>query len=395
MGINVVVTGIGIISALGKGVEVNKKNIFLKDSFIGYPEFLRLKNKEIVAGEVKYNDDELQKFAKLSKKFSRTSMLSIIAVQEAVEDAGYQSSFSNKEVAIVSSSTVGGIREIENRYKKYILGDLCDPYLDSHEGASITEDLARLLNINQNVSINTACSSSLNSIMLGARMIKNGICDVAIVGGSDALSKYTLNGFNSLFLLDKDVCSPFDRNRKGINLGEAAGYLILESEESAKSRNKIARATISGYGNANDAFHATSSSSEVTGLCLAMEKSLQMGKLKACDIDYINAHGTGTRNNDITEIAAMKKIFDQVPIFSSTKSKTGHCLAAAGVIESIFSIFALQMNKPIISYNFSNPMDDDLLTPYTGENFDKDICHVMNNSIAMGGFCSSLIFSKV
>ncbi|KXH79184.1 beta-ketoacyl-[acyl-carrier-protein] synthase family protein [Chryseobacterium kwangjuense] len=391
---NVVITGMGIISSLGKNLEENRNNLFSGKTCITLPEFLQTHNSHFSVGEVKYSDSSLQQMAAADhKKRSRSAYLSVISAKEALKDAGIEPGFYPGRTALLSGSTVGGMRETEIIYKDYFQNDFEGEYLENHEGASTVEDLADLLKTDLNISVNTACSSSLNTIMAGARLIKNGMCDLAIVGGADALSKFTLNGFNSLLLLDKDICRPFDRDRRGINLGEAAGFLVLESEESARKRNKKPYALVAGYGNANDAFHPSSSSEEVTGLQLSMTKALKEAELSASHIDYINAHGTGTRNNDSTEIASMKKIFGTVPVFSSTKSLTGHCLAAAGVVESIFSVISLQENRPVANYNFQHPIED--ILPYTGESFDREIRHVMNNSIAMGGFCSTLIFSKL
>ncbi|SHM95542.1 beta-ketoacyl-[acyl-carrier-protein] synthase family protein [Flavobacterium chilense] len=391
---NITITGMGIISSLGKNLEENRNNLFSGSTFISKPEYLQTNNNHFSIGEVKYSDKSLQEMSGEDHKgLSRSSYLSIVAAKEAIKNAGFDIDSYTGKIALISGSTVGGMRETEMLYKTYFQNDTEENYLENHEGASITEDLADILKINLNISVNTACSSSLNTIMCGARMIRNGLCDIAIVGGSDALSKFTLNGFNSLLLLDKEICKPFDRDRKGINLGEAAGYLILESESSAKNRNKTPIAKIAGYGNANDAHHPSASSEEVNGLQLSMKKALKEAGLDPSEIDFINAHGTGTRNNDSTEIASMKKVFGDIPQFSSTKSLTGHCLAAAGVVESIFSIISLQENRPVFNYNFKNPIEDTL--PYMGEIFNKEIRHIMNNSIAMGGFCSTLIFSKV
>lgn len=393
---SVFITGMGIISSLGKNLKENRDNLFSGKSFIQKPKYLQTNNNHIAVGEVAYSDESLLQMGEIkNRNLSRSSLLSVIAAKEALKDADLETGSYGGRISLVSGSTVGGMRETEIIYKGYFQNEFEGQYLENHEGASITEDLAEILKISSNITINTACSSSLNTIMHGARMIKNGLCDIALVGGADALSKYTLNGFNSLLLLDKDICKPFDKDRKGINLGEAAGYLVLESERSVKARNRKPIAKISGYGNANDAYHPSSSSENVDGLQKSMKKALDEAGIRASEIGYINAHGTGTRNNDVTEIASMKKIFGDIPPFSSTKSLTGHCLAAAGVVESVFSIISLQENRPVANYNFKNPIEDTFSSPYNDESFDKEIYHIMNNSIAMGGFCSSLIFSKI
>jgi 3-oxoacyl-[acyl-carrier-protein] synthase-1 len=156
--------------------------------------------------------------------------------------------------------------------------------------------------------------------------------DRVIVGGTDGLAKFTINGFKTLMIQSDTFNTPFDNNRKGLNLGEAAAFLVLESEESVKKHNSKVLAYVSGYANANDAFHQTASSENGEGAFLAMNKAFEMSGLKPSDIDYINMHGTATPNNDLSEGRAVIRVFgeENVPDFSSTKAFTGHTLAAAG-----------------------------------------------------------------
>jgi 3-oxoacyl-[acyl-carrier-protein] synthase-1 len=177
--------------------------------------------------------------------------------------------------------------------------------------------------------VSTACSSSANSILFAARLIRQGILDVAIAGGADALTRFTLNGFNTLMILDREPCRPFDAKRNGLNLGEGAGYVVLASERVAASAPKT-YGRLSGYCNANDAYHQTASSPEGTGASLAMQGALKKSNLDPADIGYINLHGTGTQNNDLSEGMAVQKIFaPYYPPMSSTKAFTGIRLAPA------------------------------------------------------------------
>jgi 3-oxoacyl-[acyl-carrier-protein] synthase-1 len=188
--------------------------------------------------------------------------------------------------------------------------------------------------------------------------------------------------------------TPFDNNRKGLNLGEAAAFLVLESEEMVQKENKKVLAYVSGYGNANDAFHQTASSENGEGAYLAMQKAINRASLKPKDIDYINAHGTATPNNDLSEGRAMLRIFeDKMPEFSSTKAFTGHTLAAAGAIEAVYSVLALQHNMIFPNLNFKTPMEEFNLMPQTTLKT-KNINHVLSNSFGFGGNCSTVIFSK-
>jgi 3-oxoacyl-(acyl-carrier-protein) synthase len=241
--------------------------------------------------------------------------------------------------------------------------------------------------------INTACSSSANAIMLGARLIKSGRLDRVIVGGVDSLAKYTVNGFNALMILSEEPCMPFDVNRVGLTLGEGCGYLVLESETVCSGKKKYAE--ILGYGNANDAFHPSATSDEAFGPRLAMERAINSAEITADEIDYINAHGTGTPNNDITELYAFNKVFDsKIPAYNSTKSYTGHTLAAAGSIEAIFSILSIQNQELYASLQCNNPIEEFNAFPIKST-MKSTIKTVMSNSFGFGGNCTSVILRNV
>jgi 3-oxoacyl-[acyl-carrier-protein] synthase-1 len=226
-------------------------------------------------------------------------------------------------------------------------------------------------------------------------LIHNDIVDIVIAGGTDALSRFTLNGFKSLMILDGKPCTPFDENRKGLNLGEGAGYVVLVSEKVLKTEGLTALAVLSGYANANDAYHQTASSPEGNGNYQAMKGSLDMAGLKPSQIDYVNVHGTGTPNNDVSEGTAMMRIFGDVkPVFSSTKAYTGHTLAASGGIEAVLSVLALQYGLIFPNLRFTTQMKEHNFAPQTSLKEGAKIDHVLSNSFGFGGNCSSVIFSK-
>ncbi|HOZ86093.1 MAG TPA: beta-ketoacyl-[acyl-carrier-protein] synthase family protein, partial [Niabella sp.] len=242
--------------------------------------------------------------------------------------------------------------------------------------------------------VSTACSSSANSIFLAGRLIRQGVLDVVIAGGTDALARFTLNGFNTLMILDTQPCQPFDDHRRGLNLGEGAGYLVLISEKVAATLSQKPDVVLSGWANANDAHHQTASSPDGMGNQLAMNGALRKANLQPADIDYINLHGTGTSNNDIAEGAAIKTLFEGCfPPVSSTKSYTGHTLGASGGIEAVFSVLALQRNLIFPNLRFVTQMKELPFRPVT-ELMQKNLRHVMSNSFGFGGNCSSLVFSK-
>ena len=261
-----------------------------------------------------------------------------------------------------------------------------------HDCAASTQKIAEHCGINgYQTTISTACSSAANAVIVGAKLLKHNIVDYVIVGGTDALSAFTLNGFKSLMILDENPCRPFDTTRAGLNLGEGAGYLLLQREEDVDSYY----CRLAGYSNRNDAHHQTASSAEGNGAYLAMSSALQMANISSSDISYINAHGTGTGNNDASESAAFVRLFGQnVPPFSSTKGFTGHTLAAAGGVEAVLSVMAIKLGCRYPNLNFTTPIPEYGLTPVC--KFEENIVvdSVLTNSFGFGGNCSSLLFTR-
>jgi len=393
----VFVAGLGVVSAIG-----NDANACLKAFHAGQPgmdeiSLLRtLQKGKLPVAEVKLSNPALAELTGLSSQTPRTALLSALAAREALRDAGLEN-VRDIRAGFISANTVGGMDKTEDFFEYFMQdpgsGRLRD--VVHHECGAITEIVSDLLGIKHFIStISTACSSSANAIFTAARMIKNGLLDVALAGGADALTRFTLNGFNTLMILDKEFCKPFDENRQGLNLGEGAGYLLLVSEKMMKQLNKTAYCTLAGYSNANDAYHQTGSSPEGTGSFLAMKHALALSGLQPGDIDYINLHGTGTTNNDIAEGTAIKLLFDPVyPKMSSTKSFTGHTLGASGGIEAVFSALAIRHGIIYPNLRFETPMKELPFTPETKFLADQRVRNVLSNSFGFGGNCSSLIFS--
>ena len=236
--------------------------------------------------------------------------------------------------------------------------------------------------------VSTACSSAANAVITGALLLENDMADYVVAGGTDALCRFTLNGFNSLSILDRERCRPFDATRAGLNLGEGAGYVVLAREEPGmRSYCRLA-----GYANANDAHHQTASSETGEGAYRAMAEALARSGLER--VDYINAHGTATPNNDLTEGTALRRLFGElVPPFSSTKGFTGHALAAAGGIEAVLSALAIGHGLRYGNPGFAEPIPELGLRPVT-ETESAAVNSVLSNSFGFGGNCSSLIFAK-
>jgi 3-oxoacyl-[acyl-carrier-protein] synthase-1 len=391
----IVVTGLGIVSALGIGKDAHLCALKEGKSGVGKVKYLATKHTDIPVGEVKMSDDELKSLLGISSDsvITRTPLLGRIAMEEAVKQSGINDTF---RVAFINGTTVGGMEKSERYYLDFFEGKNTE-YIAVHDCGAGTEMIAASFGRFDLMStISTACSSAVNSIIVGGEMVRSGRVDAAIVGGAESLSKFHLNGFNTLMILDKDVCNPFDANRNGLNLGEGAAYIVIESEESAKSRNAEILCELSGYGNACDAFHQTASSPTGEGAYLAMKKALEDAGLVPEEIDYINAHGTGTGNNDLSESVSIKRIFgERVPYFSSTKSLTGHTTSAAGGIEAVISILALQNGIIPGCVRFENPIEETGLIPVKKCMMQVELKHVMNNSFGFGGNDSSCIFSKL
>lgn len=398
MNIGIAITGMGIISSIGNSVEENYNALLNSQIGITTIENIATVHVDVIkVGEIKKTNQELIEELQLGKdnNFSRTAMLGTIAAKQAVKNAGI-TSINEYRTGLISATSVGGMDMTERYYHEYFDNPEVVKYISSHNAGDNTEKIASELGLKGMVTtISTACSSAANAIMLGARLIKSGKLDRVIVGGTDALSKFTINGFKTLMILSDGYNKPFDNDRNGLNLGEAAAYLVLESEELVKKENKKVLARVSGYGNANDAFHQTASSENGDGAFLAMEKAFKIAKLQPEQIDYINVHGTATPNNDLSEGRAIARLFGEskVPDFSSTKPFTGHTLAAAAAIEAVYSVLAIQNNVVFPNLNFKTPMEEFNLLPQTTLKH-KNIEHVLSNSFGFGGNCSTLIFSK-
>lgn len=398
MGRGVAITGMGIISSIGQSVEENFYALTNNKPGITSIENIATIHKDIIkVGEIKKTNAELAAELGLAtdNNYSRTAMLGAIAAKQAVANAGI-TNINEYNTGLISATSVGGMDMTERYFYDYLESEENRRYINSHDGGDSTHKIAEQLGLKGLVTtISTACSSAANSMMLGARLIKAGKLDRVVVGGTDALAKFTINGFKTLMILSDTYNTPFDNNRKGLNLGEAAAFLVLESDEVVKKQNKKVLAYLSGYGNANDAFHQTASSENGEGAFLAMEKAFKVAGLTPEDIDYINAHGTATPNNDLSEGRALIRIFGEgsMPDFSSTKPFTGHTLAAAASVEAVYSVLALQHNLVFPNLNFKANMEEFNMTPVTALK-EKEINHVLSNSFGFGGNCSTLLFSK-
>lgn len=415
------VTGLGIVSGIGIGVSENIEALRQGKHGIGkvtlFPTAL-----DVPVSEVKHNNEELKQLLGISpqRTVSRTALLGMVAAKEALEDAGLNQRTSRYaqqpsqhiqqppqqdsqqtqqdsqplRIGFISATSVGGMDLSEHFYESFKenpkRGRLRE--IISHDCGASTELIASYLGINDFITtISTACSSAANAIMLGARMIKHGLLDAVVVGGTDALCRFTLNGFNSLMILDKAHCRPFDRSRTGLNLGEGAGYLVLQPESSLR---RTPYCELSGYANTNEAYHQTGSSPEGDGAFLSMSEAIASSGISPEEIDYINVHGTGTPGNDASEGMALRRIFgEHVPPFSSVKAFIGHTLGASEGIEAVYSVLSLYKGMIYPNLNFTDAMPETGLIPETTFREGIPVRHVLSNSFGFGGNDSSLLFS--
>lgn len=394
MSSGICITGIGVISAIGHNVAEN--HMSLVNGFSGITTQSKINTRyagTLPFGEIMLSDEALKRMLHVSdNSVTRTGLFALHAFRQATADAGLDATqIASSETAFINATTVGGMCMMDDLYRDATGHEPLSPYAASYDCASVTRFVSKAHGMQGIMNtINTACSSSANAIMYGARLIRHGLASRAVVGGVDSLSKFTINGFNALHILSGEACRPFDRDRDGLNLGEGAAFLVLEKEENAGGRKVYARLT--GYSNANDAYHPSSLSDNGEGPFLAMQAALEEAQLLPADIDFVNAHGTGTGNNDEAESRAMLRLFGSVPPFVSTKANTGHTLGAAGAIEAVYSIMNIGHQEIYPAVHFSEPITDTQLRP-SPVHEKRPIRHVMSNSFGFGGNCSSLIFS--
>lgn len=397
---NIAITGLGIICAIGNNSQQVLDSLVNRKTGVGMMKYLQSCHTELPVGEVKLSDDELKTLLGLPVEslYSRTTLLGAVAVKQAMADAGLSADMlAGKKVVLISGTTVGGMDVTER-----ILADMREvlqtpnanrstpiDYVKRHDCGSTTNEIAQICGLDCEVcTISTACSSAINSIIVGCEMLRSGEADFVIAGGSEALSKFHLNGFNTLHILDTEVCRPFDATRVGLNLGEGAAFVVLQKDKAD------GKAYIGGYGNKCDAFHQTASSDDGEGAYLAMCEALESSGIDKSQIDYINAHGTGTPNNDPSESVALKRIFgDDMPLVSSTKGFTGHTTSASGSIETVICVLAMQNNFVPVSYGFSL-VDEACILPFEGDDKQHRMDYVICNSFGFGGNDSSLLLMR-
>jgi 3-oxoacyl-[acyl-carrier-protein] synthase-1/3-oxoacyl-[acyl-carrier-protein] synthase II len=287
----------------------------------------------------------------------RTSALGLRAVREAISDAGLdRDTLSSLNVGICVGTTVGCAMSDESFCRAYRAGR--DPDMRPIERilrSNPAEVIAREYGFTgPRQTVVNACTSGTDALGVAASWIRAGICDLVIAGGADELGRITYMGFTALMITDDSPCKPFDRNRKGLNLGEGAAMLVLESEASRARRGRRARAFFLGYGSAGDAYHLTAPRPDGAGLVKAIAAALSDGGISPGEVSFVNAHGTGTTDNDLMESRVLGEMLPGVP-YVSTKGYTGHTLGAAGAIEAVVTAACLELGRIPANVGFSVP----------------------------------------
>lgn len=394
----VVITAEGIVSAIGTSAQDVLSSLRAKRSGIGVMRHLHSTHTELPVGEVPLSDEAMKTHLGIDvgEEVSRTALMGMMAIEQLRPALPAEETIRRTplRVVLVSGTTVGTMDVTERHFAAWDT-ETDFSYLRYHGCGGSTARMADHFGFfSDYTTLSTACSSAANAILLGARLLKAGLADLVVAGGSEALSRFHLNGFNALMILDKERCRPFDATRAGLNLGEGAAYVLMETEESARRRGADIHAWLTGYGNACDAYHQTASSEGGDGAFLAMTEALRMAGLRPEEVQYVNAHGTGTPNNDQSESAALYRVFgDRMPLVSSTKAFTGHTTSASGSIESVICLLAMRYGFAPANLGWREQMPDGI-TPTSGAD-DVALTHVLCNAFGFGGNDTSLVFSSV
>lgn len=410
IGNRVVVTGMGAIGPIGNTVaEVWESASHGRSGIDFITQFDTSVVVTHIAGEVTDFDPAAYLDRKTAKRTDRSQQFALIAAAQALRDSGLEITDDNAyDIGAVFGTGIGGIRntiDTVNRFASRGHRGVSPTLVPSMLSDQIASQVSMDFNLRgPNYSIISACSSGNNAIGDAADMIRLGRAKAILAGGSEAcINEVVLAGFNNIKALthaedDPTRASrPFDLHREGFVPGEGAGVLVLEELEHARARGATIYAEFTGYGHTSDAYHVTAPSDDGVPAAKAMQKALSEAGLAPEDIDYINAHGTGTTLNDKSETLAIKRAFGEaaynVPI-SSTKSMTGHMMGAASAFEAIIAIMAMQHHfaPPTINLDTPDPECDLDYVPNVGRAV--EINHVMNNSFGFGGHNAVTIFSR-
>jgi 3-oxoacyl-[acyl-carrier-protein] synthase II len=397
----VVITGLGVVSAIGDNVAAFTQG--LKNGINGISVIESMDTTGCLTdkgGEVKKTD------SLNSDTYGRTLAFALKALNEAADDSGLDLSC-EPNTAVILGSSLGNFEFMQASIYSRVKNGRIKTKFDASNGqrgclSNIAAAISEKYGLNgPKLMISTACAAGTNSVGYAYELIKKGYCDIAVTGGADSLYSISLTGFSSLMSLTTGSPKPFDESRDGLTLGEGAGILILESEEHAKRRQAKVYAEITGYALCNDAYHVTSPDPEGNGAYRGMKQCIEKSGLTLEDISYINAHGTGTKANDIAEWKAIMRLFGHTGhevYVSSNKSMFGHCLGAAGSIEAVSTVLSICLNFVPPTINTVQPIHldsgNDCVHLVLDRCIDAEINCAISNSFAFAGNIATICFKK-
>lgn len=393
----VVVTGIGTINCLGKNHTEFWEN--LKSGQCGMSEIPSRHLQEIgltIGGAVR---DFSPAAYGISEDLDRTIQFGLVASREAVKDSGLAITDENRyRIGVSVGTSIGGYMEIEAYYRAMKeTGDFIPEKIMQIPAALTAGFIAKEFKAaGPNMTTVTACAAGGNSLGYGLDLIRSGQCDAVIAGGSDPLSFMSQTGFSLMKALSKNLCCPFNKEKTGILIGEGSAFFVLESRKHAQARGAKIYAEFMGYGLSNDAYHVTAPDPKGGGAIRSMRWAMEDAGLSPDDIDYINAHGTGTKFNDVMELVAISEVFKErakrIPI-SSIKGAIGHTLGLAGSIEALATILAIYNDTLPPTISMEEPMEEGY--DFVPNGLRKaEIQYALSNSFAFGGNTVSVIFGK-
>jgi 3-oxoacyl-[acyl-carrier-protein] synthase II len=399
---DVVITGLGAVSALGRGVAALHDGLVSGRSAIGTFALLRYEGRCRLAAEVRDDVEPGDELAPAPRRrLSRPDRFALAAVREALGDARLDAAV-RRSAALVVGATTGGMRETEAAYRRWRTGATTRLPISQALGTPLACAAAAvsrafdMYGVQETVS--TACSSSALAVGRAADLVRHGEAPVALAIGTDALCLLTQAGFDALQALDPQGCRPFDRERHGLTLGEGAAAIVLEDAAYARDRGARVRARFLGWGSATDAHHPTAPHPEGAGAIAAMQRALAAAGVPPEAVDYVNAHGTGTPQNDATEIRVLRAVLGaravRVPV-SSTKSQIGHCLGAAGALEAVVTVLALEhgLLPPTVGLREPDPVCADMdLVPSAGRR--AELGTAITSSYGFGGHNVTLVLAR-
>lgn len=384
----ILITGLGVISAAGRDLDEtlnsfadekrNAGRVSLFETVLNYPVFEvpEIPEEFILEGQ-------------------RTLSLALCAVYEALGEADLDAGLANYRVGVCMGTTVASQLNDLEFYKSYRRdGSAPMTAVDRYLKGNLAQCISRKIGAHgPSLTVVNACSSGTDAIGAALSWLKNGLCDMAVAGGADELSRIPYCGFGSLGIVSTDLCAPFDGDRKGLNLGEGAGVLVMETADSARQRGKTSDLYLGGYGSGADAYHLTSPSPDGTGLKAAIHKALTDSGVAPQQVSFINAHGTATIENDIVEGKVLKDIFGSDLKMLSTKGYTGHALGAAGGMEAVFTALCLRKGWIPASAGFNN-MDEAISIAPVKNRTAIGGCYAVSTSLAFGGNNAALVFER-